>query len=59
MPAEAAIVGDHHLIVDLGAVADDRRAIRAAVDRRAGADLNVVANYHIAQLSRELVAAVN
>ena len=50
-------MGDHHLVVDLRSVADDRRAVSAAVDRRAGPDLHVRADNHIAQLGRETMAA--
>src|SRR5271157_386395 len=48
--AEATVVGNHHLVVDLRAVADNRRAVGAAVDRRAGANLDVSTNNHISQL---------
>ena len=34
VPADAAVVGDHHQVVDLGAVADFGRAVGAPIDRR-------------------------
>ena len=42
VPPDADVVRDLHEIVDLGALADDRVAGRAAVDRGVGADLHVV-----------------
>ena len=59
VPAEPAVVGDHHQVVDLRALADDGRAVGAAVDRRAGADLDVLADLDVAELGRELVPAVD
>ena len=44
------VVADLHEIVDLGAFADDRVAIGAAVDRRPGADLDVVLDDDAADL---------
>src|SRR5207247_2618028 len=48
--ADAAVVADLHQVVDLRPRADPRRAEGAAVDRRAGADFNVVANLNMAEL---------
>ena len=42
MPPDDDVVADLDQIVDLGAFADDRIAVAAAVDRRVGADLDVV-----------------
>ena len=56
--ADAAVVGDHHQVVDLGAVADDRRAVGAAIDGRAGADLAIAADLHVAQLRGRQMAAL-
>ena len=39
--ADAAIVGDHDLVVDLRPLADHGGAVGAAIDGRAGADLDV------------------
>lgn len=50
VPSNAAIVGDHDLIVDLGSVADRRRSIRAAIDRGAGTDFHVGANFDVPKL---------
>ena len=58
VPADAAVVGDHHQVVDFRALADDRRAVGAAVDGRAGADFHVGPQNHIAQLGRKHVPAV-
>ena len=43
--ADRHVVTDMHVVVDLGAVADPRRFQRRAVDRGAGADLDVVADH--------------
>ncbi len=58
MPADAAVVGDHHQVVDFRALADDRRPVSAAVDGRAGAYFHVGTQDHIAQLGRKHVPAV-
>ena len=50
MAADDDVVGDLHQIVDLGPFADDRVAVGAAVDRRPGADLDVVLNDDAADL---------
>ena len=42
MPSDRGVVCDLDEIVDLGALADDRIAGRAAIDRRVGADFHVV-----------------
>ena len=42
VPADDDVVADLHEIIDFRALADDRVAIGAAVDGRAGADLDVV-----------------
>ena len=44
MPSDRAVVSDLDEIVDLGSLADDRIARRAAVDRGIGADFDVVLN---------------
>src|ERR1019366_1447909 len=56
MAADSHVVRDHHEVVDLRSVADDRLAEGGAVDRGAGADLDVVADAHDADL-RDLVMA--
>src|SRR5262249_8996031 len=48
--ANAAIVADHHEVVDLGPRADARRVEGTTVDRGAGADLDVVVNHDPTQL---------
>ena len=50
VPPDLHIVADLHQIIDLGALADHRVAQRAAVDRGAGADLDIVLNDDPAQL---------
>src|SRR5579872_677638 len=57
MPADHHVVGDLHQIVDFRPLADDRVAIGAAVDRRAGADLDIVLNDDAADLRHFRVAA--
>ncbi len=52
MTADDDVVGDLDEIVDLGPLADDRVAIGAAIDRRSGADLDVVLDDHAADLRR-------
>ena len=51
------VVRDLHQIVDLGALADDGVAGRAAIDRGVGADLDVVLNDDSPGLRNFLVAA--
>ena len=41
---DAAVVGDLDEVIDLAAVTDHRIVQRAAVDRRIGADFDIVAN---------------
>ena len=55
--SDVAVVGDHHLVVDLGPFADDRRAVGAAVDGRIGANFHVFAEDHVAQLGGQPMAA--
>ena len=50
VPADDDVVRDLHKIVDLGALADDGVAGRAAVDRDVGADFHVVLNDDAADL---------
>src|SRR6266540_4551193 len=56
LAAQDAVVTDHdivtdlHKVIDLGAAADDRRAERAAVDARVGADFDVVLKNDVADL---------
>ena len=50
MPADHHIVGDLHQVVDLGALADHGVAQAPAVDRGAGANLDVVLNDNAADL---------
>ena len=50
MAADDHVVGDLHQIVDLGALADHRVAAGAAIDRRVGADLDVVLDDDAADL---------
>ena len=51
--ANLAVVRDHDVIVDLCALANSRRVVSAAVDRRARANFNVVFNDDVAVLTRE------
>ena len=53
-----AIVGDQHLVVDLGPGADARGLEGAAVDGGAGADFNVVADLDVIQLRHLDVTAI-
>src|SRR5262249_38395482 len=50
VPADPAVVADLHKVVDLGAGADARGLEGAAVDGRAGADLDVIADLDVAEL---------
>jgi len=43
-------VGDLHEVIDLGALADDRRSQRAAVNGDVGAKFNIVVNDDLADL---------
>ena len=43
-------MADHHEVVDLGPLADARRLEGAAIDRRAGPDLDIIGNLDPAQL---------
>src|SRR6185369_17732969 len=47
---EAHVVADLDLVVELDAILDDRVLDRAAIDRGVGADLDVVADAHAADL---------
>src|SRR5439155_5233970 len=58
VPADLAVVAHLHEVVDLGAGPDARRLERPAVDRRAGADLDVVADLDVAELRDLDVPAV-
>src|SRR5262249_19510290 len=49
VPADDDVVADVDVIVDFGTRADPRRLERRAVDRRAGPDLDVVADLDIAE----------
>ena len=57
VPSDAAVVGDHHMVVDFRPVADHGRTVRATVDRRASADFHVVAQFDVAQLGGQPVPA--
>src|SRR5262249_28325062 len=57
VPADAAIVRDLHEVVDLRAAPDKRYRERAAVDRRAGADLDVVLEFDRTELRNLLMLA--
>src|SRR6266540_691986 len=50
VPADRTVVGDHDLVVDLRAGPDPRGPKRAAIDCRAGPDLDVVFNLDPAEL---------
>jgi len=50
IPSDPDIVGDLHLVIDLGVFADHGIADSAAVHRRVGADLHIVLNDHAADL---------
>ena len=50
MAADHDVMADLHEIVDLGALADHRVAVGAAVDRRPGADLDIVLHDHATDL---------
>jgi hypothetical protein len=45
--SDPAIVGNHHQVIDLGPITDDRGSISAAIDGRAGADLAVGADFDV------------
>ena len=55
--ADFAVVRDHDVIVDFGAFADNRRVVSAAVDRRAGADFDVILDDDVSKLRRQDVNA--
>src|SRR6202020_2658411 len=57
MPSDRAVVSDLDQIVDLGPLADDRIARRAAVDRGVSADLDLVLNNDAPGLRNLLVTA--
>ena len=57
MAADDDVVGDLNQLVDLGSLADDRVAVGAAVDRRPGADLDVVLDDDAADLRHLEMAA--
>jgi len=50
MRADDAVVRDLDLIVELDVVLDHRVVDRAAIDRRVGADLDIGADHHAAEL---------
>ena len=54
--AQSTVVADHHQIVELRALANRGRAIRAPIDRGASADFHVVADFHVAKLRGQLVS---
>ena len=56
MPSDRDVVSDLDQIVDLGALADHGIAGRAAIDRRVGADLDVVLDDDAARLRDFLMA---
>src|SRR5580658_6763490 len=58
MPAYRHVVGDLDKVVDLGALADDGWAERAAIDGGVGANLHVIVNYDVAGLEHFAVAAL-
>lgn len=45
-----AVVSDLHEVIELGSLADDRRANHASVNRRAGSNLDIIINSHRAEL---------
>ena len=55
---DRAVVSDLHEVVDLGAGADDRVVDAAAIDRRVGADLDVVVDDAPADVRNLLVSAL-
>jgi hypothetical protein len=57
VPTNDNVVRDVHEVVDLGALAYDGGAERAAVDRSVGPDLHVVLNNYIADLQHLAVKA--
>src|SRR6516225_456259 len=57
VPPNHNVVRDVHEVVDLGALADDGGAERAAVDRSVGPDLHIVVNNYIAHLQHLAVKA--
>ena len=56
MPADPAVVGDHHEVVDFRSGADPRRAVGPPIDRGVGTDLDIVTEFHPAELRGEDVA---
>ena len=56
MPADHHVVPDLNQIINFGALADHGVAQRAPVDRRIGADLDIVLNDHAADLRHFQVA---
>src|SRR5579871_120489 len=50
VPADLAIVGNHHQVIDLGAVSDTRGLEGSTVDRCAGPNLNICADFDVPQL---------
>ena len=49
IPPDGHVVTDVHVVVDLGPVADPRGLEGRAVDRGAGADLDIVADHHMTE----------
>ena len=50
MSTDPCVVSDLHEIVELDAVFDDRIVDRASIDRRVGANFNIVSNLDRPQL---------
>ena len=55
MFTDAAVMGYLHQVIDFGAFADNRRSVGPSVDRGAGSDLDVGADFDIAELGGEFV----
>src|SRR5439155_24934371 len=56
---DAAVVANLHEVVDLGAVANDGRAVRTAINCASRADLDIIAYLHVAKLRGELVSSLD
>src|SRR4051794_21380731 len=59
VPTDSAVVSDLHLVIDLRSVADRSSAVRAAIDRRASTDLDVIPDSHVANLGGENMLPVH
>lgn len=57
VPADFYVMADVHLTVDLGSFPDDSVAKRAPVDGHVGPDVDVVLDYHPANVWNPLVSA--